>query len=501
LIVVEGFDPGYLLAPERQFGYSNFTTFIGQLNGSFDLRNLLQGANQQYDIIYVDWRRGADFLQRNGYFLERVIRWVNEQKAIDGSIEPNVVLGQSMGGVIARWALRDMENLSLNHQTRLFVSWDAPQQGANVPVAYQHAGRHANSLFIRSGIPATLIIGGLRDVRMIRNALNLSDFPAPSQMLYNKVLNNGSLDNNMHNAWQTELRNMGYPQQCRNVAVSNGSECGAGQGFSPAATLLKLTGNGNTRVLSDILTEFTFPFLGVWKALTLVTLEPRFLLGNIPGKNTLSFDVQCNAQPEGFTMQIYKGKITYAKKVLWLVNVNTTITDRTRNSDPSVLPIDGTPGGMYDTEFNPQSSSFQNWAVKYNFFASDIPQFNFVPTVSSLDIGSGNTALTIADYRTSYVGANPPASPKNTPFGNFTTAFNQVVISNGQINNNENHIQIAGRNGNFVAEELNGNTNIRTDCFAFCQNGIISGNDVLCSGSSIYTVPLGNGVFYKLVSK
>lgn len=490
LIVVEGFDPGYLLNPELEFGQTDFNSFLGQLNGSAQLQNLLQGNNQQYDIIYVDWRRGADYLQRNAYLLERVIRWVNEQKAIDGSIEPNVVLGQSMGGVIARWALRDMENRSLNHQTRLFISWDSPQQGANVPLAYQHASRHAASLFIQSGIPATFLLGGASAIRMARNALSLADYPAAKQMLYNRVLSNGSLDNSAHNTWQTELANKGYPLQCRNVAVSNGSECAAQQGFPAGAVLLSINGKGNTRILSDIIGQVAMPFVAG------LTSKPQFLLGILPGKNTFNFEVQCNAQPEGTTIQIYKGKITYSKKVLWVVNVNSTLTNRSRNSDPSVLPIDGTPGGMYDTELNLQSASFQNWAIKYNMSASNIPHFNFIPTVSALDIGAGTTPLVISDYKASYVGATPPPAPKNTPFANFTTAFSQVFVSNGQINNNENHIQIATRNGNFIVEELNGNTNVRTNCIAFCQNGVVTGSNVLCSGSSTYSAPSGNGVTY-----
>lgn len=484
LIVVEGFDPGHLLAPERQFGFSNFVTFIAQLNGSNDLRNLLQGNNQQYDIIYVDWFRGTDFLQRNALLLERVIRWVNEQKAIDGSVEPNVVLGQSMGGVISRWALRDMENRGLNHQTRLYISWDAPQQGANVPVAYQHAVRHANSLFMQSAIP--VLLGGTNIIRMVKNALNLLDVPAARQMLYNRVLNNGQLSNADHNAWQLELRNLGYPQQSRNVAVSNGSECGIGQGFQPGATLLSFNGRANTRILTDIIGTAGGMYL-----LSLFTGQPAFLFGIVPGRNDFFFDFQCNAQPEGTTIQLYKGKIDYRKKILWLINVNTTITNRTRNSDPSVLPIDGTPGGMYDTELSLQSSSFQNWAIKYSITASNIPHFNFIPTVSSLDIGGGNAALTMNNYRASYVGANPPGAPFNTPFANFTTAFNRVTVSNGTINNNENHIEIAARNGNFVAEELNGNVNVRTNCTDFC-NLQITGNNQICSGSQV-SVPVTVG--------
>src|SRR5690606_13123572 len=73
-----------------------------------------------------------------------------------GVVQPNVVLGQSMGGVIARWALRDMEDKGQNHQTRLFISYDAPHQGANVPQGYQHLARHARDLYIKTGGTAIL---------------------------------------------------------------------------------------------------------------------------------------------------------------------------------------------------------------------------------------------------------------------------------------------------------------------------------------------------------
>ncbi len=484
LIVVEGFDPGHLLTSENQFGFSDFNSFLLQLDGSVQLRNLLQGTTQQYDIIYVDWFRGTDFLQRNALLLERVIRWVNEQKAIDGSIEPNVVLGQSMGGVISRWAIRDMENRGLNHQTRLFISWDAPQQGANVPVAYQHMTRHANSLFLQTAIPI-LLNNATNQIRIVRNALHLMDVPAARQMLYNRVLTNGQLSNTEHNAWQLELRNLGYPVQSRNIAVSNGSECGIGQGFQPYAILFTLNGRANKRILSDVIGTLGFPFI----SLGVLTNEPTFWLGILNGRNDLIFDFQCNAQPENSTNQIYKGKITFRKKILWLVNVNTTITDRARNSDPSVLPIDGTPGGMYDTELNLQNSSFQDWKIKYSINASNIPHFNFIPTVSALDIGSGNTTLTMTNYRASYVGATPPTPPFNTPFTNFTTAFNQVLVSNGTINNNEHHIQISPRNGNWVADEING-IHPAANCSFICSNsGItISGANIICSTPQVYTL-------------
>lgn len=111
--------------------------------------NLLGTGTNDYDIIYVDWKIGTDYIQRNALLLEEIIRWVNNNKEpLGGIIQPNVIIGQSMGGLIARWALRDMENKGQNHQTRLFISYDSLHQGANVPLGYQYLARHARNLYV-----------------------------------------------------------------------------------------------------------------------------------------------------------------------------------------------------------------------------------------------------------------------------------------------------------------------------------------------------------------
>ena len=40
-----------------------------------------------------------------------------------------MVIGYSMGGLIARYALAYMEEQGIAHETRLYVSYDAPQKG------------------------------------------------------------------------------------------------------------------------------------------------------------------------------------------------------------------------------------------------------------------------------------------------------------------------------------------------------------------------------------
>ena len=106
---------------------------------------LTLGGSQEYDIIYVDWLNGVDDMRRNAELLETVIEWANTQKTDNGSTEKNVVLGQSMGGVIARYALREMELENVDHETRLYISHDAPHQGANVPYGLQFMARHARN--------------------------------------------------------------------------------------------------------------------------------------------------------------------------------------------------------------------------------------------------------------------------------------------------------------------------------------------------------------------
>jgi len=364
-------------------------------------------------------------------------------------------------------------------------------------MAYQYFARHARSLYLQSSVPLILNIAGTvsNTIRVlgntIGNGLNLSDFPAAQQMLINHLNSNFSLDNSMHTAWQQELQTKGYPTIYRNVAVSNGSECAYNQNFQPDATLLTYNGSGSTTFLTELISNIAMPDLGltVYSNLALTLNKPQFLLGILPGKSTLAFNFLCKAQPAiGTNDLIYSGKITFTKKLLWLIDINTTITNKSFNSTPSILPIDGSPGGFYDLGINLQSSSLQSTFLNYGITASNIPQFNFVPTTSSLDIGSGATALTTEDYNAHYIGGQPPVAPHKSPFNNFTTAFDQLVsTSAGVKENNENHILIAPRNGTWVAEELNGN-DPKSDCSAACGNTAITGPDNFCT-SGIFSVP------------
>lgn len=78
---------------------------------------------------------GADYIERNAFVLMRLIDSVNAILVANGSFEKLVIIGPSMGGLISRYALAYMEQHNMPHNTRLWVSFDSPHNGANIPIA------------------------------------------------------------------------------------------------------------------------------------------------------------------------------------------------------------------------------------------------------------------------------------------------------------------------------------------------------------------------------
>jgi hypothetical protein len=191
-----------------------------------------------YDVVLVDFERGADYIQKNGIVLQEVIRRVNREKqATAGGNCPNanVILGASMGGQVARWALRSMEVNNEVHDCHTYLSFDSPQQGANIPLSVQAAAFFANINNIRTGARLSLW-----------QSLNT---PAARQMLSEHLgteLTNFRLQESdwgasirtcnygvLRTSYVTEMQNLGYPQKTRNIALACGSFQGKKQGFNP----------------------------------------------------------------------------------------------------------------------------------------------------------------------------------------------------------------------------------------------------------------------------
>ncbi len=499
LIVAEGFESG-LLGVENGLGdnyYGNFILEATNFTGNLGLEIAY------YDIIYVNWDKGRDHLQRNALLLEDIILWVNQQKLLNNSTEKNVVLGQSMGGVIARYALADMEQRSLVHNTKLYISHDAPHQGANIPLGIQYFARHLADQFI--GTPLgdfqfEVSDGSNASIDEISALLNAT---GTQQLLANYITSGFELNNTVHTNWKNDLLAKGYPTQTRNIAISNGSHCAKTQDYDYNASLFRMNGNAKTGILGDLLGSL----LGIADdiALAIVFNEPALLVGILPGSSKFNLDFNAKALPSSnLTANIYTGKVSFTKKLLWVANITVNLTNRSYNN-PVNLSFDKYAGGKYELfgkisdialfDDNGELTQFQ--ADLLNLFASANisfgveKTFGFIPTTSALDVGRGNVILNDTDYSRVYTVLNPPTGNRAIPFQNFITAYEN---SNSL---NERHISFNTRNGNWLASELdsNLNNNIAFDCSYICANTQILGPNTICTTAN-YSVPAISGGTY-----
>lgn len=168
-----------------------------------------------FDIILLDFWSGADYIQRNAFVLVKLIQQINSVKSGNS---PNIVLGASMGGQVARYALAYMERNNMPHCTSEYISFDSPHKGANIALGIQHFLRFFQN---RSASAKT----GLKGLNM----------PAPQQML---VYHQNSSAYNVRQQWVSDLTTIGYPQKTRNVAVLNGSRTKQGTGFNAGDQLI-----------------------------------------------------------------------------------------------------------------------------------------------------------------------------------------------------------------------------------------------------------------------
>jgi hypothetical protein len=277
------------------------------------------------------------------------------------------------------------------------------------------------------------------------------------------------------------------------------------QPYQPGSDLLSVNGSIRSGVLTDVLLTLG----GIYSGLGLAILfeDPALLLGALPGGSRFNVDIRARAlPPAGMSSQVYRGKISYTKKLLWFINITANLTNESFNN-PINLSLDTYPGGQYEL-FNLNNIDFfddydgdgdssgtsQFWADIFNATIGNgkieiggQESFNFIPTTSALDVGSGNSQLFNGDYLAKYNASMPPVGSRAIPFHNFTTSFDLS-------GNNEEHISFNKRNGDWLAVELDAtalNEDI-FDCTFICdfKDWEITGQDTFCD-SAIFSVPAG----------
>lgn len=207
----------------------NFTPFGAEKSLSEYL------LEEGYDLIHLDYNHGGDYLPRTAEFIEEAIDWINAQKHAAGSNEKNVIIGQSMGGMCTRYALRTMEVNDKDHEVATYISFDVAHEGLNVPLGVNYLLRAIGELTI-GGTGLSLFVPAVND------AVNLADLPASRTMLKYQPSPTGLYPvESLHNDYY-EMQNftLGMPQKCDVLSIANGSKLGTsgGQDFSSGDLLL-----------------------------------------------------------------------------------------------------------------------------------------------------------------------------------------------------------------------------------------------------------------------
>ena len=237
IFLVDGFDPGDTRNIMSIYELLDFDDGSGTENLGDVLR--LEG----FDVVILNFPiytrtedaeiidGGADYIERNAMLLVELIGIINAS-----NVEENVIIGPSMGGLISRYALNYMENQNLTHSTRLWISFDAPHLGANVPIGFQHMFN-----YLAYGLDTWIGDFSVEALKPVVDGMLKS--PAARQMLTDQfethLLGNNiaEFDNSItlpephpfNTAFfnsMNALTGTGFPEETRNVSMINGSGTG-----------------------------------------------------------------------------------------------------------------------------------------------------------------------------------------------------------------------------------------------------------------------------------
>lgn len=194
--------------------------------------------NFGYTIVVCDWMNSRQDIKINAAIFEAMLDYYKcKQMTIDdtGTHEQFVIIGESMGGLVARYALCEMEDLASTsslsgclpekiHNTRLLITFDTPHEGANIPLAYQHVFRDFGNL-IGANNASQILSGSILNMWL--------DATAAKQMLLYHVdtkSGNSYSEHSERTTFKSDLAAIGnYPQYCKLMAMSHGTFRGIGQ--------------------------------------------------------------------------------------------------------------------------------------------------------------------------------------------------------------------------------------------------------------------------------
>lgn len=416
LIYVEGFEP----VPDLSELLSNSGN-IGMGTMKYDsISYLPDSIRTHYDIVYIDWQQSFAPIEANADILKQVIQWVNTNKT---TTEKNVVLGYSMGGLIARYALCQMEDDNTPHDVKTFISYDSPHFGINIPTGYLFAARHfikqiSESYLVKLaddikcildflGVEITLPDNILTPAYGIINYLNgLSNAPSVRQMLEAFVTPTLSIDNSMYWELQHQLNQWGMPSgdagsNILNLTISNG---GVNDYIAQRVqqNMFCLDVNVSLTALAQALIKNYLISMCLRYSPDIVPYLP--IIGQ--ASQNLFLQIKSNIFAGNTVFDV--GSSFYKKGIFHGYKVNHSATYQ---SSPYYDGLDDSygsyvdfsiKGGIIGGQFDDYIMSPGTMGSIYFIYSPPVLKFPLVPTVSSLAYKESRGSLTSEDFRKDY---------------------------------------------------------------------------------------------------
>ncbi|WP_299889129.1 hypothetical protein [uncultured Lacinutrix sp.] len=449
IILIDGFDPGdgrditglYDLLAFDDNGTSSNLADLVRAEG-FDVVILnFPVYTRASDMVEVDG--GADFIERNAMLLVELINIINGPELDGGKVgdEELVIIGPSMGGLISRYALNFMENQSMDHETRLWLSFDSPHYGANVPIGFQ---------YLFNKIAYGLQLGGLGgDQSVVSLRPLVDDFlrsPAAKQMLVDHfdahITSGTDFDTSLmlpqKHPWNpifyaglNALTTSGFPENTRKISIVNGSGIGNpyqdknGMNIEPNFLALDVSnlaiGSGLTASTADFTSRFT-PLAGQQ---------------NAPSTSSIFIDTPFLCFCGDF-------------------NASATVQAETFSNG-----VDAASGGLFD--IGALTGTLGTDPLVTGFLAGlQTDFFNFIPTVSAMALENDG------DIDWFHI-------PNNVTTSSFTvnniTPFDAWYMPD----NNEGHVTLTDANVNFALDEIIIRSNLAAK--AYLQGPLLGSTD------------------------
>ena len=412
IIILDGFDP----LDKRPIG----EIYGENLSYNFDVDNLGRSLRDlDYDVVVLNFPLyispaggvdgGADYVERNAMVLIKLIQDTNAELSANGSTEKLVIVGPSMGGLISRYALAYMEKNNLNHNTRLWVSFDSPHNGATIPIGTQKMLYKAGDILDAAKNQLNSKLGSV----------------AARQMLLMHYTNAFDKENWYRNIFKTNLTNNGlagsdgFPKNLRKIALINGQLQGTEKYVGASGDYLRINFKKK---------KITY-FLGIF--IPIISFIP-------------TAEINCY-----FASGYNNSSMVHRTDLSFLGFIGLQAGNSNAFAYDGFGSIDKAPGGHYDSSQEVldgfvsayKSSNFVDW-VRINGNVS-YPDLCFIPTKSALAYKGSNTS-----FYENLSGRNLMCT-NETPFDNY---FAPSV--------DEKHTSISVNSAGWLFNELRGVWNL-----------------------------------------